>query len=170
MLAASQKKPAKSVRYYLWREEGLLRIASQLHHDILDGKIPVAAFAGARQKLVEVLIDPLTTDVRKVTARGIYYDFDERGLVDLRALRQAALESLAPISRFASKVIDLEHILQGKRFRRKYNWAVPPEVFDLITADVSREKSELRAIPWFRLTARATDAQTYCATVRPVAS
>jgi hypothetical protein len=153
-----RKQSSTSVRYYLWHEGALVRIPNGLHQDLLNGKVTLGAFAGTRQKLIEVLVTALTKTARKVTARGIIYEFDERGFVDLRRLSEAALEGLGREARFDSAITDLQPLLRRKRYRQNYQWTVPFTVFDQIKADAAPGKLEQPKIRSLKIDDRAQES------------
>jgi hypothetical protein len=90
MLAKNQKRrPTRiSVRYYLCSAEGLQRITQRLHRDLIEGDAALPQFAGTKQKILEVLVKPVTSTSSSLTARGVVYPFDGRGFLDVRSLAQ----------------------------------------------------------------------------------
>lgn len=151
MAISRNKKPATTVRYYLWREGDLLRVSKKLHHEILDGRVSVDAFAGSRQKIVEVFIEPITTSVCKVAARGTYYDFDARGLVDTVDLLHTAIDALGIGFRSTSKIVDLDQILKSKRFKQERTWSVPKELLEKIKGDIVGHGYARERVPRFKM-------------------
>src|SRR5471030_161215 len=73
VLARRQNPSAGSVRYYLWSEDRLSRVPDRLHYDLLDRVVSLPEFAGTRQKVIEVFIQPLTSTSRSITARGVIF-------------------------------------------------------------------------------------------------
>ena len=64
-----------NVRYYLWSAEGLQRITQRFHRNLFDRTVALPQYARTKQKIVEVLIQRLTSRDYSISARGVVYVF-----------------------------------------------------------------------------------------------
>ena len=111
------------LRYYICDEDKLRwRIPAGLHHKILAGELPIPAFAGTRQKVLEVFISP--ADRQKVLeVRGSIYSFQEDGSFD----ESAAVELMPSvwqqeIKKTPSGAIDASAKFQYRRWLNENTW------------------------------------------------
>jgi hypothetical protein len=125
-----------SFRYYLWSAEGLLRITQRLHRNLFDRTAALPQYAGTKQKIVEVLIQRLTSRDYSISARGIVYPFDAKGFLDVKAL---ALEGSLELSRFRStetNILDLRPSIKRRRFQEQYTWKPSKTMLDDVWSDI----------------------------------
>lgn len=146
MLAKNQKRgPTRiDVRYYLCSKEGLQRITQRLHRSLVEGDIALPQFAGTKQKILEVLVKPVTSTSFSLTARGVLYPFDERGFLDVSSL---AREGSPEISRFRSaktNVVDLTPSLKKRRYQETYTWKPSKGMIDRVWEDVEPNRGRKR--------------------------
>jgi hypothetical protein len=133
-----------SVRYYLWSAEGLLRITQRLHHNLFDRTAALPQYAGTKQKIVEVLIQRLTSRDYSIGARGIAYPFDAKGFLDVKAL---ALEGSLELSRFRStetNILDLRPSIKRRRFQEQYTWKPSKTMLDDVWNDIDPGRPKKR--------------------------
>ena len=124
------------VRYYLWSSEGSLRITQRLHRNLFDRTAALPQYAGTNQKIVEVLIQRLTSRDYSISARGIVYPFDAKGFLDVKAL---ALEGSLELSRFRStetNILDLRPSIKRRRFQEQYTWKPSKTTLDDVWSDI----------------------------------
>ena len=133
-----------NVRYYLWSQEGPLRITRRLHRELFERNVAMPQFAGTKQKILEVFIERLTRTHYSISARGVVYPFDVNGFLNVKML---ALEGTLEISRFRpaqANVIDLNPSIKRRRFREQYTWKPGKTMLDDIWSDIEPRRTKSR--------------------------
>jgi hypothetical protein len=146
VLAKRQKaEPGRiSVRYYLLSAEGLQRITQRLHRNLFDRIVPLPQYAGTKQKIVEVIIQRLTSANYSISARGVVYPFDAKGFLNTKAL---ALEGSLELSRFRSaetNIFDLTPSIKRRRFQERYTWKPSKTLLDDVWIDIDPGRAKKR--------------------------
>lgn len=147
MLTKRKNRPGRiSVRYYLWSSEGLLRITARLHRDLVERALALPQYAGTKQKVLEVFVQPLTEMDYSIRARGVVYPFDSKGFL---ASGTYLPDILANMSRFKShqrNIVDLSPLIRRRNFRDKYTWKPSKSILDEVWSDIEprRAKKQLR--------------------------
>ena len=147
VLARQQSPSRGSVRYYLWSGDQLRRVPDRLHYDLLDRAVAFPEFAGTRQKIIEVFIQPLTATARTIIARGIIYTFDVGGFLNLRPIREEALRDYTRGPAVHGNVVDLQRIRNRKQFARTYSWKPATDLLARIRADITPKRSKASKLP-----------------------
>jgi hypothetical protein len=109
-VAKSEKPVSARLRlvYYLWSAEGPFRITDPFHRAIVQRSVALPHFAATKQKILEVVIRPLTRDVHTLSARGLMYSFDADGLLDIRSAAEGVSMQLSRFRGPEQNVIDLQ--------------------------------------------------------------
>jgi len=131
-----------NVRYYLWSAEGLQRITQRFHRNLFDRTVALPQYARTKQKIVEVLIQRLTSRDYSISARGVVYPFDAKGFLDVKAF---ALEGSLELSRFRSKetnILDLRPSIKRRRFQEQYTWKPSKTMLDDIWSDIDPGRAD----------------------------
>jgi hypothetical protein len=142
VLARRQKPSTGSVRYYLWSEDRLSRVPDRLHYNLLDRVVSLPEFAGTRQKVIEVFIQPLTSTSRSITARGVIFTFDHAGFLDLKPMREEALRDYTKGPAIRGNVLDLQRLAQQKQYAKTYTWNPTHDLVARIKEDIAPGKSK----------------------------
>ena len=143
MLAKRKSRPSRiSVRYYLWSSEGLLRITARLHRDLVERDLALPQYAGTKQKVLEVFVQPLTKMDYNISARGVVYPFDTKGFL---ASGTYLPDILANMSRFKShqrNIVDLSPLIRRRHFRDEYTWKPSKSILDEVWSDIEPRRSK----------------------------
>lgn len=133
-----KKRPSKRLRVacYLWSEEGPLRIPDRLHRQLAGGETALPQYAGSRQKIIEVLLQPLTAHSYAVRARGLVYAFDSSGLLDARAHTEAASLKVSRFRASGNNIVDLEPKISARRSREQDTWMPTKAMMERIWSDL----------------------------------
>jgi hypothetical protein len=154
MLVAKSEKPVSArlrLVYYLWSAEGPLRITDRLHRALVQRSVALSQFAATKQKILEVVIRPLTRDAHTLSARGLIYFFNADGLLDVGR----KTEGLIPLPRFRASetnVIDVEPKIRARRIREENTWEPTKPMLDFIWSDVDPQRPRGPRLPVLRPT------------------
>lgn len=137
-MRTGRKAPSKHLRivYYLWSEEGPLRITDRMHRQLVAAEVALPRYAGSKQRIIEVLLRPLTARSYAISTRGLLYTFDSAGILQTATHAEAA--ALKP-SRFrtpGNNVVDLEPRISARRVRSQNTWMPTKAMIDRIRSDL----------------------------------
>jgi hypothetical protein len=115
-----------SVRFYLFTEEGIFRIAQRVVEGLVHGSDAIPKYAGSTQKAATITVESADDGVaRIVEAVGEFWRFDEVGQIH-RSLREAgwrAAESFPNRSPSGDEaVVDLGPKLKRKKWEKENRW------------------------------------------------
>jgi len=113
--------------------------------------VALPQYAGTKQKIVEVLIQRLTSRDYSIGARGVVYPFDAKGFLDVKAF---ALEGSLELSRFRSmetNILDLRPSIKRRRFQEQYAWKPSKTMLDDVWSDIDPGRAKKhRRLPLLR--------------------
>jgi hypothetical protein len=133
---------ARTVRHYLFDQDGSIkRIPRRLIDGLTFGKDAVPAYAGSRQRVLEVVIENEAGRPQAIDhANGYYFDFDSDGRIH-RGLQRGLAEAMD--LGFASNDQDNVVTLAGRRAKKQWRdvnrWTPTAEDLDRIVADLMRK-------------------------------
>jgi hypothetical protein len=144
-----------SVRFYLFTEEGIFRIAQRVVEGLVHGSDAIPKYAGSTQKAATITVESNDEGVAGIVeAVGEFWRFDEVGRIH-RSLREAgwrAAESFPTRSPSTDQaVVDLGPKLKRKKWEKENRWDLTKGDLDLIAADLKidgfqKDGPRLRAI------------------------
>jgi hypothetical protein len=80
-----------SIRFYLFADDGVFRIAQQLMQRLIHGRDAMPQYAGTKQKATDVILElDNGKPVRIARADGSYLTFDENGTFTVGSSRRAS--------------------------------------------------------------------------------
>ncbi len=135
---------ALSVRLYLIEEDGTVkRIPRRVADKMTSGDDAIPAYAGTRQRVLEVLIDNEEGKAQAIVRTiGSYLDFDAQGCVHegLRENLRAIMDSVfSEPSDPDSKVVSMKERRKHQIWEEKNRWKPDAALLDKIIADLSRK-------------------------------
>lgn len=133
-----------SARLYLFEQDGTVRrIPRRVAEGCYAGKDAIPAYAGTRQRVLEVLVLNENGKPKAIqSAMGHYLVFDETG-----SIHESAMEEMREIMDFAfpdleerdSKVVSLSPRRKEQIWQERSRWKPTSEELDQIVADLTRK-------------------------------
>lgn len=139
-----------TLRHFLFEEGGAIkRIPRRVVEGLNFGQDAIPAYAGTRQKSLEVIIDYEDGKPQSINhANGFYYEFDAEGRID-RSVRQGLNEIMSfsfPASQETDNVVALSKRRSKKAWRDVNRWEPSAQDLDRVLADIIR-KPGTKAFP-----------------------
>ena len=83
------RKQQLLIRYYILASDGLWRLPSRLHYDLMERKVALPQYADTKQKVLEVFARRIGVETYSLRGQGTFFVFDENGyLKRVPALRR----------------------------------------------------------------------------------
>lgn len=132
-----------SARLYLVEEDGtILRVPKRVAEGLYSGKDALPAYAGTRQKLLEVIVSNDSGKPQRIEhTQGHYLEFDADGRVHesvMENLREA-MDLVFPVDADEGNVVSLSPRREKQIWKKKSQWQPTPAQLDQIVADLTRK-------------------------------
>jgi hypothetical protein len=144
-----------SVRFYLFTDDGVYRVAHRVVEGLVHGSDAIPKYAGSTQKAATIIVESDDDGIaRIVEAVGEFWRFDEVGQIH-RSLREVGWKAVESFPIRASSgdqaVVDLGPKLKRQKWEKENRWDLTKEDLDLVAADLKidgfkKDGPRLRAI------------------------
>lgn len=136
-----------SVRFYLFTDEGMLRISQRVMDGLCHNQDSMPQYADTKQKIANVVVELENGKPSRILeATGSYLRFNKHGKVHVSLVRSAfqAMETYDALERSkrsaSSKIVDLSPKLNRKKWEREHRWQPSVKDLDEISADIWKQK------------------------------
>jgi hypothetical protein len=130
-----------SARLYLVEEDGtVLRVPKRVAEGLYSGKDALPAYAGTRQKLLEVIVSNDAGKPQSIQhTQGHYLEFDADGRVHESVMEniREAMNFAFPIDADEGNVVSLSPRRERQIWKEKSQWQPTPAELDQIVADLA---------------------------------
>jgi hypothetical protein len=139
---------SRSVRWYLFSVDGLLRISKRVMNGLCRGRDAMPQYAGTKQKIATAIYESENgKPVHIIFVEGSYLDFDKSGRVQESLLRGlfGAVQTYKDLenSKTAapSQVLDITPKLNRQKWERENRWTPTQQELELIEDDIFNRRS-----------------------------